>query len=332
VKEKSLFQSVASHSAEKRWREVILLTIGMVPKADEFICQFKQSADTLLANDQELQEFLDWSRIKTQSVKSPYKPSALRAYYFWLSLDLLPPLCIHLSHALALALVLARNLDIELSRAHDLARANVLDFDFGFDLTCDLVLARALTRDRARIRIRFKAINRAQELVISEDFQQRLQNLLIELPNPEQVNEERTRNWWSMSGQAWTEKLRLLMMQHRNIGHDWQFTSEQLQKLGEYLIVNQLLADCLNSDCVITRSVREEIEDTLLLPIAEIEKNQEQIELLQLDQGEIRVAEYLTGLPSQSILQAKLHEAISAVRERVARQDTDLAGDKAPLS
>lgn len=47
------------------------------------------------------------------------------------------------------------------------------------------------------------------------------------------------------------------------------------------------------------------------------EKNQEQIELLRLDQGEIRVAEYMTELPPQPILQAKLHEAIRIVQKQV---------------
>lgn len=49
------------------------------------------------------------------------------------------------------------------------------------------------------------------------------------------------------------------------------------------------------------------------------EKNQEQIELLQLDQGEIRVAEYLTELPPQPLLQAKLHQAIQVAREQVEK-------------
>jgi predicted nuclease of restriction endonuclease-like (RecB) superfamily len=66
---------------------------------------------------------------------------------------------------------------------------------------------------------------------------------------------------------------------------------------------------------------RKDGEDSPIGLILCSEKNQEQIELLQLDRGEIRVAEYLTGLPPQSILQAKLHEAISAARGRVVRQD-----------
>ncbi|MBD2743618.1 PDDEXK nuclease domain-containing protein [Coleofasciculus sp. FACHB-1120] len=50
------------------------------------------------------------------------------------------------------------------------------------------------------------------------------------------------------------------------------------------------------------------------------EKDQEQIELLQMDQGEIRVAEYLTELPPQPILEAKLHQAVQTGRERISIQ------------
>jgi len=47
------------------------------------------------------------------------------------------------------------------------------------------------------------------------------------------------------------------------------------------------------------------------------EKNREQIELLQLDRGEIRVAEYLVELPPKGLLEAKLHEAIRLARGQV---------------
>ncbi len=49
------------------------------------------------------------------------------------------------------------------------------------------------------------------------------------------------------------------------------------------------------------------------------EKNREQIELLQLDRGEIRAAEYLVELPPKGLLEAKLHEAI-----RLARGQTEM--------
>ena len=45
-------------------------------------------------------------------------------------------------------------------------------------------------------------------------------------------------------------------------------------------------------------------------------KDREQIELLRLEQGEIRVAEYLTELPEAGLLKARLHKAVMSARER----------------
>ncbi|NPV63621.1 MAG: DUF1016 domain-containing protein [Methanotrichaceae archaeon] len=49
------------------------------------------------------------------------------------------------------------------------------------------------------------------------------------------------------------------------------------------------------------------------------EKNREQIELLQLDRGEIRVAEYLLELPPKRLLEAKLHEAMRMARGQMGK-------------
>jgi predicted nuclease of restriction endonuclease-like (RecB) superfamily len=45
-------------------------------------------------------------------------------------------------------------------------------------------------------------------------------------------------------------------------------------------------------------------------------KNEEHVELLQLDKSNIRVADYLTMLPSQEVLKQKLHQAIELARNR----------------
>jgi predicted nuclease of restriction endonuclease-like (RecB) superfamily len=52
-------------------------------------------------------------------------------------------------------------------------------------------------------------------------------------------------------------------------------------------------------------------------------KNQEQIELLELDASGIHVAEYLTVLPPKEVLQAKLHEAIERSRARLESRNGD---------
>jgi hypothetical protein len=46
-------------------------------------------------------------------------------------------------------------------------------------------------------------------------------------------------------------------------------------------------------------------------------KDAEQIEPLQLAQGEIRVAECWTGLPARELLKHKLHEAVRRAREQL---------------
>lgn len=53
-------------------------------------------------------------------------------------------------------------------------------------------------------------------------------------------------------------------------------------------------------------------------------KKQEQIELLELDQSGIHVAEYLTILPPKELLQAKLQEAIAAARHRLLPSQDNL--------
>ena len=45
-------------------------------------------------------------------------------------------------------------------------------------------------------------------------------------------------------------------------------------------------------------------------------KNEEHVELLQLDKSNIRVDDYLTVLPSQEVLKQKLHQAIEIARKR----------------
>jgi hypothetical protein len=86
--------------------------------------------------------------------------------------------------------------------------------------------------------------------------------------------------WWKKNGKSWTEQLRSLMIQHRDIGHDWQqFKKQQRELLTQYYNANKLLVDCLNSGCVVSDEVRKEIENTLLLPIDEIKKRQQQVQV-----------------------------------------------------
>lgn len=56
-------------------------------------------------------------------------------------------------------------------------------------------------------------------------------------------------------------------------------------------------------------------------------KNNEQVELLDMDKSGIHVADYLTALPSKEVLQQKLHQAIEKNRQRLSNRLDDSAGD-----
>lgn len=64
---------------------------------------------------------------------------------------------------------------------------------------------------------------------------------------------------------AGNEKLQIFIA-HRNIGHDWQFTDEEVELLNQYYAAKLLLVECMNRSYV-SKEVREEIESTLLLSI-----------------------------------------------------------------
>jgi len=50
-------------------------------------------------------------------------------------------------------------------------------------------------------------------------------------------------------------------------------------------------------------------------------KNEEHVELLQLDKSNIRVADYLTALPTQKLLREKLHRAVEIAQQRLSQRD-----------
>ena len=52
-------------------------------------------------------------------------------------------------------------------------------------------------------------------------------------------------------------------------------------------------------------------------------KNDEHVELMRLDQSNIRVAEYLTVLPPRETLQAKLHQSILIARQRLMNKEEE---------
>ncbi|WP_035991251.1 NACHT domain-containing protein [Leptolyngbya sp. KIOST-1] len=259
-------QNLATHITEKRYREIFLLTVGMLSQADSLLLLMKQQIDWIMINEstgeQDLQAILIWGDQKAHSANAFCNTAAIRAFYYTLSLNLNCDRNLPLHQAL----------DLDIS----------LDLDLNFNLILDLIfepnyapngsfyLILDLALDTARTRV--YALRIAEQVIrnLSSNLKFEVQELSAALPI--QVDWEIFNQWWSKNGGAWSEKLKMVMIEHRNIGHDWRLSGAQKEKAQQYYDANKLLVDCLNSDCYVTKATRQYIEDTLLLPLSEIEK------------------------------------------------------------
>lgn len=265
-------QGLVSHITDKSWREIFLLTVEMLQPADYLLQLMKQRIDSLLAADGKAQQFLMWVSKKSLGVEVAHKkPAAIRAFYYNLARDRHPQ-----RHP-------CRYRDTELIYALDeqlyilLKLGNIRALDVGLDDILALACDRAIELDLTYYPYAFKgafflACERA--LMLEPKLGQALQELKQQLPDLDS-NEWRFKQWWEANGRAWAKRLRAMLIEHRNIGYDWQFSNEQKKLLKQYYDANKLLVDCLNSDCYVRREVRQEIEDSLLLPVAEIENRKQ---------------------------------------------------------
>ncbi|MBD2525405.1 NACHT domain-containing NTPase [Nostoc sp. FACHB-133] len=239
---KQPLERLVTHITEPRWREIFLLTVAMLRNADFLMQLMKQEVDALAAQDPYLQKFLTWTSQK--SLAAPV-PAAIRAFY--LALTRTP----HLTQYFALVYIFDRDifLDAALDNLVMECKSNFADV-YG----CNDALSSALA------------------IVQDAGLHQVLQQLKDLLPDPEQ-SRERIQTWWQKSYPAWMEQLKTAIAKHRNIQYHWHFSPQQQQVLQQYYDANQLLIDCLNSNCEITDVVRQEIEASLL-PIKELSKRE----------------------------------------------------------
>jgi predicted NACHT family NTPase len=258
----SAWKSLVEHITEKRWREVFLLTAGMMQKADDLLGLMKRKVDDLLAGNEKLQRFLGLVNEKAvnekaKSVEVRYKCAAVRAFY------------------------LASLNENFIFLFGDIDRQYQPGFKFhkSRDFCSDICFTKAGVLIRLFIKVEnfiidFELLSYSQK--VEYNIQNILKKLQEQIPNPYN-DQERFDQWIKDNSQAWTEQLRKVIVKHPNLAHDCQFSEAQKELLGQYYDANKLLVDCLNSGCEVSSAVRQEIEDTLLLPIAEIEKCQQQI-------------------------------------------------------
>ncbi|MBD2595392.1 NACHT domain-containing NTPase [Nostoc spongiaeforme FACHB-130] len=262
-----------THITEKRWQNVLLLTVCMLPNAESMLRLMKQKIDALVANDQKIQDFLLWLNQKSNSVTTQYKAGAIRAFYL-VCVGRALEVCLQTSNQVfgnSSSYGLERAMLGNLAFNPELAIDEFLTSTFAcageLEFACHYILNDAIVFDYAHaLNIAFdKALN----LVVESKFRQFLYNLKKQLPHT-QNHPHKFRKWWIEHGKFWSRKFRELLVQYRNICHDWQFSKQQIELMQQYYSANKLLINCLNASQKIAPAIREEIEETLLLGIAEI--------------------------------------------------------------
>ena len=238
----------------------------------------KEEIDKMFASEPDIQQFLKLVSCKSRQIQAEsyteHKLSAIRAYY------------LHLYSNSGIDLYLAFFLDSSIkynpSLMLDLNLAKTLNcfYDFPCGLSHASYIADLLELAIKQLdhnKINLQQSQKDQLLSELRELRQQLPSELELVPSsPKNKNDEdRTRFekfiiWWQNEGQNWAGKLRTVMITYRGISQDfWLLDKQKLIVLHRYYSFNKLLVDCLRNT---SDNIRSHIEDTLLLPIAEIEK------------------------------------------------------------
>lgn len=260
---------LVSHIVDKRWREIFLLVVGIMDTADPLLQLMKCQTDNLLAADEKLQQFMAWIYEKSRSVKASYKPAVVRAFYFSLTVALarnrinfsnVNTAVPRINHSPNLDQVINQTFDLSIDHVHKFNQALEPDLEFDFNLARAFDQALCLNFDEVST-----SLLQAIKLTSDKKLKLQLQKLQYYLSNSSSSNQEKNYELSEIDYKNWIDNFKDILIQYRNIGQSWQFNDEQKILIGKYYDANKLLVDCLNSDCYVSRKVRQEIEDTLLL-------------------------------------------------------------------
>ncbi|MGF1569332.1 MAG: NACHT domain-containing protein [Nodosilinea sp.] len=253
-------KSLASNFSEPKYREVFLLALDMLPVSDKLLIYAKESIESLIGENSSLQLLLTWVFRKSKSLKSSQAFFSIRAFYFSLALDLdsdpgfiADYLAIYLDAELELEL----ELDLDLTRAFVSLRFHQNFADFSSALNHSINICHKFNKEHA-----------------NRQLADLLDNIRL------QVSDIRNSRDWGIKDfddeiDAVSEELRSKISLHRDICHSWQlslFSGNNSEGIRNYFYANKLLIMCLEAGCYITKATRQYIEDTLLLPLSEIEK------------------------------------------------------------
>ena len=270
----SASKTLVEHITEKRWREVFFLTIGMMRKADDLLVLMKHKIDGWVAEDKKLQSFLVWIIEKSSFClnQCPQK-AAIRAFCIAMNLDQGRAIAMDLDRAFSFdkdsfLIESGRIVNNFFDRSYvDSFRDKISSYiNKIIFISPDFTLGHTIVNNHEVSRMI------VSQIIHFSEFEKLLNELKNEIYEKEKISPEEQHS----KKTTWLLKINTWMKNNLDIFCYWDFDYTQKELLKKYLNANIFLLECLKSDCYVSREVRQEIEDTLLLPMSEIEKRNKQ--------------------------------------------------------
>ncbi|MDB9525548.1 NACHT domain-containing protein [Oscillatoria sp. CS-180] len=246
-------QLVFEQVKNKQWNEVFLLAVSMSPNADDLIVFMKQKIDIMLKDQSRLIDFFGWLKRKAFSSNAKMPQYFIRAFYFMYSI----------SQEEVVSSVNSTPIHPEM----DLDRALVSVINTSNKLLQMPTSTPEYAELCHKIELDLQATNRMvqQSSLSSNSFRENWSQIVNALPHLVQSRMfgENTEHLEDLRN--WTKQLRNCVVTNRDIGHEWNFNSIQLNMLKEYYNASKLLMDCLSGDCYVSRTLQKQVRETLFV-------------------------------------------------------------------
>ncbi|MGB3761461.1 MAG: NACHT domain-containing protein [Rivularia sp. (in: cyanobacteria)] len=274
----SLENFVKQNLTKKQWQEVFILLSERLNKAnaENFIKWMFEYTNKIVESSQKIQALLEWLQRITDT--AGVNSSSWRAFYLTIDLDV----DLYISHDIQIDRIGFSKLSTQMrefnQKRKKITKANAktrLISGLAGILTLAVAYAESNVQDKDNnylepsdftkeiLKIYPQSdINEKITFAIDKAKESHLIELATELSELQNNQPETSDDTW----EEWSEKLRLLMLKHLDIGHKINFVGADIKALEEYIYANCLLLKCIRSDNNISTYLREQIIDNLLLP------------------------------------------------------------------
>lgn len=258
---KATLQALAHHVNENQWKEVFLLTTGMLDNSSILILNMESAVQKLSAVGK-LTAWFNWAHFSTSKAIGDFKPVINRATAMYFACALSPD-SIH-------NMVLDECMNYLSRLIYETAHSEALNE----------VLRKLDALGGSRARPKNTVIYLAQELVPMihelkifsaldfEGLKKHLHMLELETPKIDRIYEPESYNilrcFVDRVLQVWAENL--------NLQQEWEAMFRTEAELSNYLYANEMIINCKEMAVKISLETWEAVLDRMLLPIAEIEK------------------------------------------------------------